>query len=90
MLRFLLQVLKKKERDYEHEMERLAREKINTQQKLVSLKKELAATWDHIDFNTLLPEHNMITEPSVTKNGNFSSFFYRYPKQHQCIFYSLR
>lgn len=37
-------------------MERLAREKISHQQHLASLKKELAARWDHIDFSTLLPD----------------------------------
>lgn len=66
-----MQILKRKERDYEHEMEKLAREKINQQQKLVSLKKELTATWEHIDFNTLLPEPAPTVEPNVPKNGKF-------------------
>lgn len=43
-------------------MERLAREKIAHQQRLASLKKELTAQWEHIDFNTLLPE-SLETEP---------------------------
>lgn len=51
-----IQTLRRKEREYEHEMERLAREKIAAQQKLANLKKDLSAQWDHIDFNTLLPE----------------------------------
>ncbi|XP_068226568.1 uncharacterized protein Mnt isoform X2 [Palaemon carinicauda] len=51
-----IQNLKRKEREFEHEMERLAREKIAHQQKLSALKKELSARWDHIDFNTLLPD----------------------------------
>lgn len=51
-----IQSLKRKEREYEHEMERLAREKIAHQQKLSALKKELSARWDHIDFNALLPD----------------------------------
>lgn len=37
-------------------MERLAREKIWAQQRHASLKKELAAKWDHIDFSKLLPD----------------------------------
>lgn len=37
-------------------MERLAREKIALQQKFATLKKELAAQWDHIDFNKLVPD----------------------------------
>lgn len=49
-------MLKRKEREFEHEMERLAREKIAHQQKLSTLKKELTAQWEHIDLNTLLPE----------------------------------
>jgi hypothetical protein len=53
---FCPQSLKRKERDYEHEMERLAREKIACQQRLSALKKELSAQWDHIDFAALLPE----------------------------------
>uniref|UniRef100_A0A1B6M549 Max-binding protein MNT n=1 Tax=Graphocephala atropunctata TaxID=36148 RepID=A0A1B6M549_9HEMI len=53
-------VLKRKEREYEHEMERLAREKIAYQQRLSTLKKELTAQWEHIDLNTLLPE---VVEP---------------------------
>ncbi|XP_071447830.1 nascent polypeptide-associated complex subunit alpha, muscle-specific form-like [Hetaerina americana] len=51
-----IQSLKRKERDHEHEMERLAREKIASQQRLSALKKELSAQWDHIDFNALLPQ----------------------------------
>ncbi|XP_012214490.1 uncharacterized protein [Linepithema humile] len=53
-----IQALRKKEREMEHEMERLAREKIASQQKLVALKKELHATYDHIDINSLLLEQN--------------------------------
>ena len=66
---FFLQTLRKKERDAEHEMERLAREKIAAQQRIVALKKELSATWDHIDFNTLLQEQNFGVDPSGPKNG---------------------
>lgn len=62
-------MLRRKERDYEHEMERLAREKIAAQQRLLALKKELAATWDHIDFNTLLPEQNTAADVAATRSG---------------------
>ncbi|XP_046385030.1 max-binding protein MNT-like isoform X2 [Ischnura elegans] len=51
-----IQALRRRERDCEHEMERLAREKIAAQQRLSALKKELSAQWDHIDFNALLPQ----------------------------------
>ncbi|KOC71138.1 Max-binding protein MNT [Habropoda laboriosa] len=67
IVRILLQSLRRKEREYEHEMERLAREKIAAQQKLLALKKELAATWDHIDFNTLLPEQNSAADVAATR-----------------------
>ncbi|KAJ1524418.1 hypothetical protein ONE63_010916 [Megalurothrips usitatus] len=50
-----IQSLRRKERDYEHEMERLAREKISAQQRLACLKKDLAQ-WDHIDVNALYPD----------------------------------
>lgn len=52
-------------------MERLAREKIAAQQRLVGLKKELAATWDHIDFNTMLPESSTSLDVTATKNGEY-------------------
>lgn len=39
---FCLQVLRRKERDCEHEMERLAREKIAAQQRLSALKREIS------------------------------------------------
>ncbi|XP_043219122.1 max-binding protein MNT-like isoform X2 [Amphibalanus amphitrite] len=48
--------LKRKERECEHEMERLAREKIANQQRLAQLKRDLSAKWDHIDFSQLLPD----------------------------------
>lgn len=57
---YSFKVLRRKEREFEHEMERLAREKISYQQRLASLKKELTAQWEHIDLNTLVPE---IVEP---------------------------
>ena len=50
-------------------MERLAREKIAAQQRIVALKKELTATWDHIDFSTLLPEQNAAMDTTVPKSG---------------------
>ena len=64
-----LQGLRRKERDNDHEMERLAREKIAAQQKLDALRKELASTWDHIDFSALLPEENSAMDTVVSKNG---------------------
>ncbi|XP_017762459.1 PREDICTED: max-binding protein MNT-like isoform X1 [Eufriesea mexicana] len=63
-----IQILRRKERDYEHEMERLAREKIAAQQKLIALKKELAATWEHIDFNTFLSEPNSAADVTATRS----------------------
>ncbi|XP_076665218.1 uncharacterized protein LOC143367365 isoform X3 [Andrena cerasifolii] len=63
-----IQTLRRKERECEHEMEKLAREKIAAQQRLLALKKELAATWDHIDFNTLLPEQNSVADVTATKS----------------------
>lgn len=51
-----LQNLKRKEREYEHEMERLAREKISLQQKIASLKKDMLGKWDHVDWQSIVPD----------------------------------
>ncbi|KAM6985534.1 MAX network transcriptional repressor b [Aplochiton taeniatus] len=49
-----IQTLKRKEKEYEHEMERLAREKISTQQRLSELKKELGQSLDAMEIDHLL------------------------------------
>ncbi|XP_030757351.1 max-binding protein MNT-like isoform X2 [Sitophilus oryzae] len=54
-LRFI-QTLKRRERELEHEMERLAREKISHQQRLASLKKDISSHFDNVDFSKLLPD----------------------------------
>ncbi|KAK4877799.1 hypothetical protein RN001_010305 [Aquatica leii] len=64
-----IQSLKRKERELEHEMERLAREKIAAQQRLAVLKKEIAVQCDNIDFNVLLPEQ----APTVTIESKLTS-----------------
>lgn len=64
-----IQSLKRKEREYEHEMERLAREKIAAQQKLAALRKELSSQSDHIDMNTLLPDDDNETTTTASECG---------------------
>ncbi|CAG9833294.1 unnamed protein product [Diabrotica balteata] len=54
-----IQTLKRKERELEHEMERLAREKISAQQRLAVLKKDIMSHYDNIDFSKILPEGNL-------------------------------
>ncbi|KAJ7996124.1 hypothetical protein DPEC_G00233820 [Dallia pectoralis] len=49
-----IQTLKRKEKEYEHEMERLAREKISTQQRLAELKSELSQRVDVTEIDRLL------------------------------------
>lgn len=49
-----IQTLKRKEKDYEHEMERLAREKIALQQRLAELKNELSQRLDVMEIDRLL------------------------------------
>lgn len=68
-----LQFLKRKEREYEHEMERLAKEKIAAQNRILFLKRELAQ-WD-VDFSKILPEQSDITVKSERASGgeNFST-----------------
>ncbi|XP_016121523.1 max-binding protein MNT-like, partial [Sinocyclocheilus grahami] len=46
--------LKRKEKDYEHEMERLAREKIALQQRLAELKNELSQRLDVMEIDRIL------------------------------------
>lgn len=48
------QTLKRKEKEYEHEMERLAREKIATQQRLADLKNELGQWMDVMEVDRVL------------------------------------
>ncbi|EHH24357.1 hypothetical protein EGK_08002 [Macaca mulatta] len=48
------QSLKRKEKEYEHEMERLAREKIATQQRLAELKHELSQWMDVLEIDRVL------------------------------------
>ncbi|XP_063219284.1 uncharacterized protein LOC134529305 isoform X2 [Bacillus rossius redtenbacheri] len=69
-----IQSLRRKEREFEHEMERLAREKISAQQKLAILKKELSTQWEHIDFSTLLPDSVELNEAEVKEDqGSLST-----------------
>ncbi|XP_041656950.1 MAX network transcriptional repressor b [Cheilinus undulatus] len=49
-----IQTLKRKEKEFEHEMERLAREKIATQQRLAELKNELSQCMDVIEIDRVL------------------------------------
>lgn len=51
---FSSQTLKRKEKEYEHDMERLAREKIATQQRLAELKNELSQWMDVIEIDRVL------------------------------------
>ncbi|XP_021943365.1 myotubularin-related protein DDB_G0290005 isoform X2 [Folsomia candida] len=51
-----IQTLKRKEREFEHEMERLARDKIALQQRLSTLKKDMLGKWDHLDWRAIVPE----------------------------------
>ncbi|KAM8900208.1 MAX network transcriptional repressor b isoform 2-T2 [Spinachia spinachia] len=49
-----IQTLKRKEKEYEHEMERLAREKIATQQRLAELKSELSQCMNVMEIDRVL------------------------------------
>lgn len=54
------QSLKLKERELEHEMERLAKEKVAQQKRILILKRELSQQLDHADSTFLLPENDGI------------------------------
>ncbi|EEC09885.1 max binding protein mnt, putative [Ixodes scapularis] len=60
--------LKRREREYEHEMERLAREKIAAQQRLAVLKKDLSLQLDYLDMSAILPDQD--NETTTTASGN--------------------
>ena len=49
-------MLRRKERELEQQVEQLAKEKINAQKKIVSLKRELSAKYDNIDFSTIISD----------------------------------
>ncbi|XP_061595704.1 MAX network transcriptional repressor b isoform X2 [Cololabis saira] len=49
-----IQTLKRKEKEYEHDMERLAREKISMQQRLAELKNELGQSMDVMEIERVL------------------------------------
>lgn len=66
-----MQLLKRKEREYEHEMERLAKEKIAAQNRILFLKRELTQ-WD-IDFTKLLPEPTDMIVVKSERSGEFLS-----------------
>lgn len=67
-----IQVLKRKEREFEHEMERLAKEKIASQSRILVLKRELSQ-WGDVDFSRLAPDTDAIpnssSSSSATANG---------------------
>lgn len=51
-------------------MERLAKEKISSQQRIIVLKRELSSQYENIDFSTILPESDAPTN-SIRERGNF-------------------
>ncbi|XP_021418957.1 MAX network transcriptional repressor b isoform X2 [Oncorhynchus mykiss] len=54
VLRSALRYIQRKEKEYEHEMERLARDKISTQQRLAELKNELSQCMDVMEIDKVL------------------------------------
>jgi len=67
------QLLKRKEREYEHEMERLAKEKISAQNRILFLKRELAQ-WD-VDFSKVLPEQTEVGSIKMERIGELNCMF---------------
>lgn len=60
--------MKRKERELEHEMERLAREKISLQQRLAIVKKEITSHYDNVDFTKILPDVTYVTQGSISSS----------------------
>ncbi|MBN3280879.1 MNT protein, partial [Polyodon spathula] len=64
--------LKRKEKEYEHEMERLAREKISMQQRLADLKNELTQWMDVLEIERVLrqtvqPEDDQVSTSTASE-----------------------
>uniref|UniRef100_A0A8C7YM11 Max-binding protein MNT n=1 Tax=Oryzias sinensis TaxID=183150 RepID=A0A8C7YM11_9TELE len=67
-----IQTLKRKEKEYEHDMERLAREKIATQQRLADLKNELSQWMDVMEIErvvrqTVQPEEDQVSTSTASE-----------------------
>nr|XP_057943602.1 MAX network transcriptional repressor b [Doryrhamphus excisus] len=67
-----IQTLKRKEKEFEHEMERLAREKIATQQRLAELKNELSQCMDVMEIDrvlrqTIQPEDDQVSTSTASE-----------------------
>lgn len=65
-----IQTLKRKEREHEHELERLAREKISYQQRLVALKKEMSIQLDSTDIPTMHLDSDVDNETNSTSTAS--------------------
>lgn len=75
--------LKRKEKEYEHEMERLAREKISTQQRLAELKNELSQCMDVMEIDrvlrqTIQPEDDQASTSTASGTGMRSNSSHGY------------
>ncbi|KAJ3589743.1 hypothetical protein NHX12_010586 [Muraenolepis orangiensis] len=71
-----IQTLKRKEKEYEHEMERLAREKIATQQRLAELKSQLSLSLDAAEVERVLrqtvqPEDDQVSTSTASGPPTF-------------------
>lgn len=60
-------MLKRKEREYEHEMERLAKDKIAKQQQIITLRRELSLHIDNYDSTIMLTDSE--TGNSIRERG---------------------
>ncbi|XP_066520152.1 max-binding protein MNT isoform X2 [Hoplias malabaricus] len=70
-----IQTLKRKEKEYEHEMERLAREKISLQQRMAELKNELTQYMDVMEIDRMLrqtvqPEDDQASTSTASGEDN--------------------
>lgn len=73
-------MLKRKEREYEHEMERLAKEKIAKQQQILTLRRELSLHIDSFDSTIMLTDSEVGN--SIRERGESNTI-------DQTLFYGL-
>lgn len=85
----LFQTLKRKEKEYEHDMERLAREKIATQQHLAELKNDLSQWMDVMEIERLLrqtvqPEEDQASTSTASGRAVVGRSGDRFPTNKRC------
>lgn len=76
-------MLKRKEREFEHEMERLAKEKIAKQQQIILLRRELSAHIDNFDSTIILNDGEVGN--GIRERGTYNDVFFPFRFRTVCF-----